>query len=64
MVKNKFLNYSLFFVLIITCIFIGYEYPSIIETPKKIVKFLLKKVKITDSFIVEKKSLKKLIKIK
>ncbi len=64
MVKNKFLNYSLFFVLIITCIFIGYEYPSIIETPKKIVKFLLKKVKITDSFIVEKKELKEVDKDK
>ena len=37
--------------------FIGYENPSLTELPKKYVKFYLKKLKISETFIVEKKQI-------
>ena len=57
MIKNKLLKFSLLLLFAIICIFIGHEYPSIIEIPKKNIKFVLKKVGLKDSFIVTKKDL-------
>ena len=57
MIKNKLSKFSLLFLFAIICIFIGHEYPSIIEIPKKNIKFVLKKVGLKDSFIVTKKDL-------
>ena len=40
MIKNKIFKYFITFLFGISCIFIGYENPLLIETPKKYVKFI------------------------
>jgi len=64
MIKNKLLNYLLLLIFTFICIAIGNEYPSIIEVPKKSIKFLLKKVGITDTFVVQRKDLENINKEK
>jgi hypothetical protein len=53
----KFLKY-IFIALLFT--FIGYENPSLIENPKKYVKFYLKKLGLSKTFTTNKNQLKKI----
>ena len=51
------MNLIKYILIAIIFTFIGYENPSLTEFPKKYVKFYLKKLKISETFIVEKKQI-------
>ena len=57
MIKNKIFKYFITFLFGISCIFIGYENPLLIETPKKYVKFILKKFGVVENFFTNKQEL-------
>ena len=58
MLNFKFLKKLIYIPLAAIFIFIGYEYPIIIEKPKKYFKFYLKKTGLTESFIHSKQVVK------
>ena len=58
MFNYKFLKKLIYVPLAAIFIFIGYEYPIIIEKPKKYFKFYLKKTGFTESFIHSKQVIK------
>ena len=58
MLNYKFLKKLIYIPLAAIFIFIGYEYPIIIEKPKKYFKFYLKKTGFTESFIHSKQVIK------
>ena len=56
MSKNlkKILILTLFFFV---SLFIGYENPNLVETPKKYIKYFLKKINFLESFVVQKEEI-------
>lgn len=51
--KNFFLFSSILIVITLSSIFAGYENPGLVETPKKKIKYILKKIGLIDSFYIE-----------
>ncbi len=54
--KNKFIKYLTFILIILFSIFAGYENPKLVEVPKKYYYFFLKKIGLSDRFVnIDKK---------
>ena len=54
--KNKFIKYLTFILIILFSIFAGYENPKLVEVPKKYYYFFLKKIGLADRFVnIDKK---------
>ena len=52
--KKKIYKFFILLLIILISIFVGYENPNLIETPKKYFYYSLKKIGIRDSFFNKK----------
>ena len=52
--KKNILSKIVLIIIILISIFAGYENPSLVEIPKKNIKYFLKQIGLIDSFVIKK----------